>query len=374
MSAARTSPAGREEGPKRRSVGLAAAGLLAVVLAGGGAGLPVAHAAGDAVATPLERPERGEAEGSGRRTAQTGEASDAAGGSKDPVEAPAGDAAKAAPGPTKTDLAYGAFQRGYYLTAVELAEPLANLGDPAAQTLLGEIYSRGLGVKRNPKEAARWYKAAASAGNSEAQFRYAMMLIEGSAVKQDEAQARDLMKAAAEAGLPLAEYNFAQMLIETSPAGGFAEAARYFQKAASAGVAEAQYAMSQLYANGRGVTADPARARAFLHAAALNGFTIAQIEYGIWLINGKGGPAKPEEGFRFLRYAADLGNAIAINRVAHLYKDGIGTEPDLAAAAKWAVLAKRMKNSDAVLDDFFRGLDADAQKAALEAANRFRTG
>ena len=55
-------------------------------------------------------------------------------------------------------------------------------------------------------------------------------------------------------------------------------------------------------------------------------------------------------------------------------KDGIGTAPDVAAAAKWAVLAKRMKNSDAVLDDFFRGLDADAQKAALEAANRFRSG
>ena len=276
--------------------------------------------------------------------------------------------------PSKADLAYGAFQRGYYLTAVELAVPLANLGDPAAQTLLGEIYSRGLGVARDMKEAARWYQVAATSGIAEAQFRYAMILLDGTAAKRDEAQARDLMQAAAESGLPLAEYNYGQMLIESSPSGGFADAAGYFEKAATSGVPEAQYAMSQLYANGRGVQVDLDKARAFLHASALNGFTIAQIEYGIWLINGKGGPAQMEEGFLFMKHAAELGNAIAINRVSHLYKDGIGTPPDPAEAAKWAVLAKRLKNSDAVLDDFFRGLDAAAQKTALEAANRFRSG
>lgn len=353
--------------PDRRRRGHAwrlAATLGATLLAVCTTGIAGAAAAEGDVAMPTERPQ------------QTGPASGAAGNAPPGAAGAAADPAEAtdAAGPTKTDLAYGAFQRGYYLTAVQLAEPLANLGDPAAQALLGEIFSRGLGVARNMKEAARWYKAAATAGNVEAQFRYAMLLIEGTVVPQDEAQARDLMKAAAEAGLPLAEYNYGQMLIETSPAGGFTEAARYFVRAASSGVPEAQYAMSQLYATGRGVTADPAKARAFLHASALNGFTIAQIEYGIWLINGKGGPAKPEEGFLFLKHAAELGNAIAVNRVAHLFKDGIGTEPDVAEAAKWAVLAKRMKNSDAVLDDFFRGLDAAAQKAALEAANRFRSG
>ncbi|MBO0905885.1 sel1 repeat family protein [Jiella sp. MQZ13P-4] len=318
------------------------------------------------VAAPTKRPDRGAAHGARAPSDRTAEAKPAGKGRSD--------GGGAASSPSKSDMAYGAFQRGYYLTAVQLAEPLANIGDPAAQTLLGEIYSRGLGVKRDMKEAARWYEAAAKAGNAEAQFRYAMILLAGTAVKQDEAQARDLMKAAADAGLPLAEYNFGQMLIESSPAGGFADAASYFEKAANAGVPEAQYAMSQLYANGKGVAQNLDAARSFLHAAALNGFDIAQIEYGIWLINGKGGPAKPEEGFLFLRHAAELGNPIAVNRVAHLYKDGIGTAPDVAQAAKWAVLAKRMKNSDAVLDDFFRGLDADAQKSALEAANRFRSG
>ncbi|KQT88108.1 tetratricopeptide repeat protein [Aurantimonas sp. Leaf443] len=299
-------------------------------------------------------------------------------GVKGPVlpvpSAAAEDAAKApAKAPTGSDLAYGAFQRGFYITAERLAEPLANLGDPAAQTLLGEIYSRGLGMPQDLSKAAHWYEAAAASGSAEGQFRYAMMLLDGTAVGQDVAKARDLMKAAADAGLPLAEYNFAQMLIQASPASGFEEARTYFQRAAEAGVSDAQYAMAQLFIYGRGGAADLAKARGWLRAASINGHETAQIEYGIWLINGKGGEARPKDGFLFLRRAAELGNPIAINRIAHLYKDGIGTAPDAVAAAKWAVLAKRVENTDPTLDDFFRGLDPAAQKAALEAANRFRS-
>ena len=50
----------------------------------------------------------------------------------------------------RVDAAYGAFQRGFYLTALSLALPRAETGDKAAQTLIGEIYSKGLGVAENP--------------------------------------------------------------------------------------------------------------------------------------------------------------------------------------------------------------------------------
>ena len=289
-----------------------------------------------------------------------------------PAEPLASDATAKAP--RRSDYAYGAFQRGFYLTARKIAEPLANLGDPAAQTLLGEIYSRGLGVAQDLKEAAHWYKASAESGNPEGQFRYAMMLLDGKDVSPDAKKAKEMMKAAAEKGLPLAEYNYAQMLIEASPTGGFTDAMPYFAKAADAGVADAQYALAQLYEYGKGVEVDDVQARHWLKAASINGLAIAQIEYGIWLINGKGGPAKPQDGFHFLKFAAERGNPIAINRLAHLFKDGIGTTPDRLEAAKWVLLAKRVENSDPVLDDFFRGLDATTKKSALEAANRFRSG
>jgi len=287
---------------------------------------------------------------------------------------PAEDAALPEPGEASA-AAYGAFQRGYYLSALRLAEPLANLGDPAAQTLIGEIYGRGLGVPRDEAEAARWYAVAARSGVAEAQFRYALMLAEGRAVPADPAAARDLMKAAADAGNPLAAFNFGQMLIRSSPTGGFGEALGYFRTAAERGVPDAQYALSQLYAYGRGAErADDAEARRWLGEAARGGHDTAQIEFGIWLINGRGGPAEPAEGFRWLKGAAEGGNPIGMNRVAHLLKDGIGTAADRAQAAKWVVLARRAGNSDNALDTFFRALTPEEQRAALAEANRSPLG
>ena len=280
-----------------------------------------------------------------------------------------------APMPATSDAALGAFQRGQYLSALRIAEPLANLGDAAAQTLLGEIHLRGLGVPQDEEEAARWFRVAADAGDAQAQFRYAMMLIDGDGVTVDADGARDLMRRSADAGNPLAAFNYGQMLIRASPTGGFADAYRYFQQAADAGVPDGQYALSQLYAYGQGVPeASDVTARRWLHAAAVRGHDTAQIELGIWLLNGRGGPADPAAGFRWLKGAAERGNAIAINRLAHLYREGIGTPRNADEAAKWAVIARRAGNSDAGLDSFLRGLPEEQQRRALEAANRFQAG
>ena len=267
--------------------------------------------------------------------------------------------------------AYGAFQRGYYLSAQRIAEPLANLGDAHAQALLGELNLRGLGVPRDEAEAARWYRVASETGLPEAQFRYAMMLIEGVGVPIDIAAARELMQKAADGGNPLAAFNYGQMLLQESPTGGFEAASGYFRVAAEAGIADGQYALAQLYAFGRGVpAADDAQALRLLNEAAVKGHETAQIELGIWMINGRGAAADPQAGFRWLKGAAERGNPIAQNRIAHLYKDGIGTDRDTAEAAKWVVLARRSQNADAALDTFFRALPPEEQQRALEAANR----
>ena len=113
----------------------------------------------------------------------------------------------------RADDAYGAFQRGYYLTAMELALEKAKTGDPAAQTLIAELYDKGLGIARDGKEAAAWYGLAAQKDYPEAQFAYAIKLIEGKDVKKDAAQARVLMEKAANAGLATAQFNLAQMIV-----------------------------------------------------------------------------------------------------------------------------------------------------------------
>ncbi len=133
----------------------------------------------------------------------------------------------------RLDPAYGAFQRGLYVTALNLAMPRARNGDPAAQTLVAEILSRGLGVARNEVEAAKWYALASEQGVPEAQFQYALLLLDGGLVKKDVNGAYALLEAAAEAGNVLAQFNFAQLVVDREPGeAGMAKAVSYYERAA----------------------------------------------------------------------------------------------------------------------------------------------
>lgn len=274
----------------------------------------------------------------------------------------------------KVDEAYGAYQRGLYLTAMDLALPRAQGGDAAAQTLVAEIFDQGLGVKRDRKEAAFWYKQAAEGGDPAGMFKYALLLIEGRIVPRDRKKADEFMKKAADAGNPSAQFNFAQMLVADSPGEkGLRAAMPYYEKSAEQGIADAQYALSQIYTNIEGLPPEKTkRAREWLLRAARAGYDTAQLDLGIWLVNGVAGEKDYEAGFNWLKRAADAGNVVAQNRLAFLYINALGTKPDPIEAGKWFVLSRRAGLNDDGLEDFYLGLTDEQQKAAIAAANKFR--
>ena len=275
-------------------------------------------------------------------------------------------------GAKPSDPAYGAFQRGLYKTAYNLALVRAKNGDPAAQTLVAEILSRGLGVPLNPAEAAKWYALAAEQGVPESQFQYALMLLDGRYVKQDERGAFALMQAAAEAGNRLAQFNFAQLLVQQDPGDtGIAKATSYYERAAATGLADAQYAMAQIYANGvGGKPKDDGQARRLLAQAARQNYDTAQIDLATWMIEGRGGSRDLKSGFGWMKQAAEGGNVAAQNRLAKLYMEGIGTDPDLILAGAWYIVARRAGLIDPQMDDFLQGLTDEQTKQALQKANR----
>lgn len=270
------------------------------------------------------------------------------------------------------DAAYGAYQRGLYKTAYNLALERAEKGDAPAQTLVAEILARGLGMPADAAEAAKWYQRAAEQGVPEAQFQYALILIDGRQVKKDEKKAQVLLQAAAEAGNPLAQFNLAQLLIQKDPGEtNLARAVVYYQKAAETGLADAQYAMAQIYANGvGGKTKDDTEARRLLVLAAQKNYDTAQLDLGQWLIDGRGGKRDLKSGFNWTKRAAEGGNVAAQNRLAKLYEGGIGVDPDLVTAAAWFIVARRAGLSDPQMDDFMQGLDEEQTKQALQKANR----
>lgn len=270
------------------------------------------------------------------------------------------------------DAAYGAYQRGLYKTAYNLALERAKQGDAPAQTLVAEILARGLGMPANAAEAAKWYQRAAEQGVPEAQFQYALILIDGRQVKKDEKKAQVLLQAAAEAGNPLAQFNLAQLLLEQDPGdAGLTRAVAYYQKAAETGLADAQYAMAQIYANGAGgKTKDDTEARKLLVLAAQQNYDTAQLDLGQWLIDGRGGKRDLKSGFNWTKRAAEGGNVAAQNRLAKLYEGGIGVDGDLVTAAAWFIVARRAGLADPQMDDFMQGLDEEQTKQALQKANR----
>src|SRR5262245_16624839 len=90
------------------------------------------------------------------------------------------------------DVAYGLFQRGFYLTAFSEATKRAQQNDPAAMTLLGELYAQGLGVGRDDSKAAQWYKMAAAKGDRDAIFALAMFSFQGRAGPRSEEHTSEL--------------------------------------------------------------------------------------------------------------------------------------------------------------------------------------
>jgi TPR repeat protein len=258
-------------------------------------------------------------------------------------------------GARAADDAFGAFQRGLYITAHNLALPRAKQGDAAAQTLLAEIYARGLGRPRDGAAARRWYELAAAQGVAEAEFRYGLILLDESSREKDEAkraEARKLMEKAARAGNPLASFNMAQLILSERPGDAGRQAAYpHFLEAAKKNVADAQYAVAQYHINGiRPVFSDLEKGAYWLMEAAQRNFDTAQYEIGQMLLSGLGMPRDYEAGFGWILRAARAGNVAARAELAKLYWAGIGTEPDNERAAAWYVLARRAGFRDTVLD------------------------
>lgn len=271
------------------------------------------------------------------------------------------------------DEAYGAFQRGYYVTALALALERAQAGDAAAQTLVAEMMTRGMGIARNARDAAFWYGEGAKNGDPAAMFRYALLLMAGRDVTRDKAKADEYMKKAADAGHALAQFNQAQILVADNPGNkGLLLAMPYYEKSAAQGIADAQYALAQIYMEARDVPKEKkATARDWMRRAAVAGYDTAQLDMGLWLVNGVGGPRDLDEGFSWLRGAAIRGNVVARNKLAHMYVQALGTRPDPVEAAKWYVLSRRAGLRDPGLEDFYLGLTDEQQKSAIDAANRF---
>lgn len=268
------------------------------------------------------------------------------------------------------DLAFGAYQRGFYITAFhEALRRIKEQNDPVAMTLLAELYTHGFGVPHDPKKAIEWYQKAADKGSSDAQFALGLMALTGDGRPADEEEAARMFRKAADKGNAAAAYNLGLLYMQGRKVQkDMKQAAHWFEIAAERDLEDAQYALAVLLKSGNGVERDLPGAAQLMGRAANLGHVTAQVEFAIMQFNGIGVPKDEEAAAAMFRRAALAGNAIAQNRYARLLAAGRGVSPDPVAAVTWHLMAKSRGLGDPMLDGVADKLSpADRQKAEDQA-------
>ena len=108
---------------------------------------------------------------------------------------------------------YVAFDRADYSTALKIWLPQAKEGDPVAQTYVGEIYEKGLGLEPDYQFAAYWYEQAVNQGHSRAFINLGHLYELGLGVERDPGKALNLYRRAS--GAEEDELLFASSLVSS---------------------------------------------------------------------------------------------------------------------------------------------------------------
>lgn len=203
--------------------------------------------------------------------------------------------------------AFTHWQNGRYPEAVALVRPLAQQGDPAAQYLLGKLYSSGEGVPVDEVQAIDWWRMAAEQGLGPAQNELGVALADGWGVEPDPEEAVTWLRKAAAQGMTTAQVNLGLMYLNgVGVRRSETEAARLFRQAAEQGMGWAQFYLGIAYAEGRGVTPNRTLAVQWTRRAAEQDYTQAQVSMGMYYMQGQA--IRRDEGraiYWFARAARD---------------------------------------------------------------------
>jgi TPR repeat protein len=177
---------------------------------------------------------------------------------------------------------------------------LAEQGDPAAMTALGQRYETGNGVPLDPDQAIDWYRRAAAAGDPPGQYLLGQMHLNGGIQPKDARRAAEL-----------------------------------YMRAAAHGHAGAQAALARLYERGEGVPQDYRRAAQFYALAAMQWDGEGRQPLGTSFALGRPENRATPESVLWFRRAARLGVAEAQFDLARAYELGHGVGQDLSQAEQW---------------------------------------
>lgn len=195
----------------------------------------------------------------------------------------------------------------YYKQALDgflKIEPTAGNMTAYIQYRIGKMYCYGLGTEKNLKQAFDWFSKSAVKGNKFAQFSLANMYYYGNGVEKD-----------------------------------LSEAFRWYSNADKQGQPYAAYAIAQMYSNGEGVAADKDLAHIY-YQKALNGFLDLENK--------------------------DRADDNLFYKIGMMYKNGLGTEKDIAKAVDYFKRSALMDNKNGLYEYGKTLISSDYEKRDVE--------
>ena len=204
----------------------------------------------------------------------------------------------------------------HWAIAAELLKAGWATEDKKAQTNLGRMYLKGLGVNQNFAEALNYYRKAAEQENPIAQNQLGWMYHSGLGVEQDFAVAMYWYLKSAEQGKAIAQNNLGCMYKNGfGVKRDYAEALSWFQKAANQNNSHALCNLGLMYHHGLGVGQSYIVARSYYRKAARKGSDVAQANLGWLYFNGYGVERNFAKAMYYSRKAANQGNTVALANV-----------------------------------------------------------
>ena len=162
--------------------------------------------------------------------------------------------------------------------AAEKLELLAEIGDPYAQTFLGQLYRDGGLLIPDAEKARHWLEQAAEYELPQAQYALGKLLLSDDPDVHDPGKGIRWLNAAAQNGNDYAAYAMGKEYLRGEHVLKNADrAAEYLHQAAETQNPWAQYLLGKLYLMGEGVGQDQSIAYGWFQAAAIQGHTYAQF-------------------------------------------------------------------------------------------------
>jgi len=129
---------------------------------------------------------------------------------------------------------------GNYATAYKHFLRMAQHGCPYSQCIVGIMYQKGIGVKKDAQEAMRWFEKSAAQGFPDAEHRLGKIHLDGQDVARDTDVAAQWLEKAARHGEVEAQYELGKLDVTERSSKALKEGRAWLQEAASHGYAQAK--------------------------------------------------------------------------------------------------------------------------------------